>query len=70
MPVTEVTRIDREASQWDEASYAFLGQDLATMTPDESIWPPASDARLMKKKTSCDGTCINVPARVSFSTTI
>src|SRR6266542_2026317 len=26
MPITEVTRIDREASQWDEAFYAFLAE--------------------------------------------
>jgi site-specific recombinase XerD len=26
MPVTEVTRIDRETSQWDEAFYAFLAE--------------------------------------------
>src|SRR5689334_1499283 len=26
MPVTEVTRLDRERSQWDEAFYAFLAE--------------------------------------------
>src|ERR1051325_7498592 len=26
MPVTEVTRIDRDRSQWDEAFYAFLAE--------------------------------------------
>src|SRR6266545_2513873 len=26
MPVTEITRIDREASQWDEAFYGFLAE--------------------------------------------
>src|SRR3954468_14037719 len=26
MPVTEVTRLDREISQWDDAFYAFLAE--------------------------------------------
>ena len=26
MPVTEITRLDRETSRWDEAFYAFLAE--------------------------------------------
>jgi hypothetical protein len=26
MPVTEITRIDRETSKWDDAFYAFLAE--------------------------------------------